>query len=684
MTAVIHLATIQVGLGLPDAAGRTMDSLQDMREQLREFQLREQLDPLAAIWALSSTARAGLASGEVATANAYADAAVARLAESGQPDDPDAGYLAIDIDRLVSDCRWAAGHAEEAMTYLHAAKARYDDVVGGRLEEPARLSPALVERLAEPYFGLYRDMADRLAASGEVDLGLVIRRALVEQLRKLTGRLGDPARLQLASALTDLAGDLLAAERVDEADAAATEACAMALDWSGAGSIRLLAAVARARVLTRTRRSGEAVTLLRRVLPDQAGESPSAAHAVALLALAEAQGGEGDRDAIAATAAEDLARGVVSRGIQVVTWAPLSTTASYTVSQAPAAAENAVEGPSPEDERREMAAWLEAERVEAHRLELERRELARVEAERREAERVEADRAAAEQQAAERAQAEEAKRLEAERLAAAEEADRLERKRRREERLEEHRIEVERREAERLERERLAAGSADGEIEAGRPEAQEQDERRETAAWLATERAEARRLELERRELARVEAERREAERVEADRAAAEQQAAERAQAEEAKRLEAERQAAAEEADRLEWKRRREERLEEHRIEVERREAERLERERLAAGSADGEIEAGRPEALEQDALTQAQQVWRDAKVRGDRKAARVANERVVELLRARAQENLAQYGPPLHDALVELSSARLRSGDVWGSRAPAKEAKALAKAIGS
>ena len=86
----------------------------------------------------------------------------------------------------------------------------------------------------------------------------------------------------------------------------------------------------------------------------------------------------------------------------------------------------------------------------------------------------------------------------------------------------------------------------------------------------------------------------------------------------------------------------------------------------------------------EQDALTQAQQAWRDAKVRGDRRAARVANERVVELLRPRAQESLAEYGPALRDALVELSSARLRSGDVWGSRAPAKEAKALTKAIGS
>ena len=74
---------------------------------------------------------------------------------------------------------------------------------------------------------------------------------------------------------------------------------------------------------------------------------------------------------------------------------------------------------------------------------------------------------------------------------------------------------------------------------------------------------------------------------------------------------------------------------------------------------------------------------WRYAKAAGDRRRARIALERVVELLRPRAETDLAQYGPQLLDALEELSSARLRSGDIWGSRAPAKEAKALGKALG-
>jgi hypothetical protein len=221
-------------MGLTDAAGKTIESLNDIQEQLGEVLLR-QLQPQTAIWALSCSARAALASGDTAAANASADAALGRLAESGLGNDPDSQYLAMDVDLLASDCRWAAGRVEEAIAFLHAAKNRYDEVVGGRLEQPARLSPALLDRLAEPLFSLYQDMADRLAAIGEMDLRLMTRRRLIELLRGLTGRLGDPARLDLVSALTDLAHDLLEYGRVDEADAAASEAATIeqSLERSG-------------------------------------------------------------------------------------------------------------------------------------------------------------------------------------------------------------------------------------------------------------------------------------------------------------------------------------------------------------------------------------------------------------------------------------------------------------------
>lgn len=555
ITAMVHVATVQVGVGRPEAARQTIESVHHLQQQLRDVGVAEQLTPQTDVWARSCAARATLTSADVATANAHADAALARVRESGLVDDADAAYLAIDAERLVSDCRWAAGRVEEALSHLHLAQNRYDEVVAGRLQEPGRLSPALLERLAEPLFGLYRDLADRLRATGELDHALATRRTLVELLQGLAGRLGETARVQLASSLADLADDLLTAGRVDEAITAATQATETTHTSPGARSAQLIVAAVHARALTRAGRSDEAVTLLRSLAPAEAG---SAADALALDALAAVLRAESELDA-AGMALQDLARGVVSRGRH----------------PAAGADEVVAEELTPE-QHRETAAWLEAERVEAHRLEEERLEQARIEAERREAERIEAERVAAEQLAVERAEAERAAALAAERQAAAEEAERLAVKRRREERLEAHRLEVERLEAERLEAERL-----------------------------------------------------------EVERAAAERLAADPA------------------------------------------EAERVELERLRVELAELAVTG------EQDELLVAQQEWRDARARGDRRAARAANERVVELLRPRARLDATQYGWQLVQALEDLSSARLRSGDVWGSRAPAREAKALARTLG-
>jgi hypothetical protein len=389
VTAVIQFGAIQAGLGMPDAAERTIDSLRNIHQQLGDGLLR-QLEPQTVIWALLCSARAALVAKDVAAANAYADAARARLAESGLSEDRDAAYVAMDVDRLASDARWAAGRAGQAMAFLHAARICYDEVVDGRLQEPARLSPALLERLAEPLFGVYRDLADRLVATGEVDLGLATRRSLVELLRGLRGRLGDHDGAQLALALSDLARDLSASGRAEEAAAANTEAA--------------------------------------EILPKEP----------------------------AGTA--DHAAGLVSRGTQVVSWAPLPPDAAYAATTASAATTKIVDLAALQAElQQSWAAWLQTQRPVAQREELERKEHIRVAAERDEAEQAMADRAAAEKLAAERVQAEEAERLEAERQAAAEQAEHIERKRRREERIEAHRLEVERREAEEREAERLVA-----------------------------------------------------------------------------------------------------------------------------------------------------------------------------------------------------------------------------------
>lgn len=388
LTAVIQLATVQAGLGMTEAAGRTIDSLEDVRDQLRAYGLREQLEPRTAIWALWCGGRATLASADVATANAYVDAALDRLAESRLRADSDAAYLAMDVDRLASDCRWAAGRAEEALVYLHAAMEQYEGVVDGHFEEPARLSPALVERLAEPLFGLYRDLADRLAATGDVDLGLVTRRALIELLRRLADQLGNSARVQLASALADLSADLLMSDRVAEADAAAAEASAAAIQARMA-----------VQDLTRAVVSPSAQSVTWAPLPSTASYAASAGTSgveqTGFMAEQRRKTGawlEAERPRAHRLEQERLAQARLDAERREAERIAAERAATERRAAEQAAAQQAERL---EAERR--AAADEAERIERKRRRAERIEAHRLEVERREAERKEAERRAAEQ-----------------------------------------------------------------------------------------------------------------------------------------------------------------------------------------------------------------------------------------------------------------------------------------------
>jgi len=49
-----------------------------------------------------------------------------------------------------------------------------------------------------------------------------------------------------------------------------------------------------------------------------------------------------------------------------------------------------------------------------------------------------------------------------------------------------------------------------------------------------------------------------------------------------------------------------------------------------------------------------------------------------VELLRPRAAADPQAYGPRLRAALENLAGARLRTGDLFGSRAANREARSL------
>ncbi len=608
VAAVVHFAQIQIALGAPDAAGRTLDALDPLRSQLPA--LDEHLDPATAIWALLGRARALLAADDIATANAYADAALDRLAESGLAAEPDAVYLVLDVERLAADARWRAGRPAEALAHLHAAKDRYDRFLDDRLAQPGRLAPALLERLAEPLPGVHGDLADRLNAVGETELGLVLRRDLVDRLRAVAVRLPEPTTARLVQASTDLADDLRSVGREAEADAVVAEL---------AGST---AALGRVR--------------------------PSIGPAVS--------------------------------------WSPLDRVTAYAVTTAGSA--GAMAEPAREAEReRETAAWLEAQRAEAHRLEEQRLEQARRAAAQAEAERIAAARAEAEQRAVEEARAADEARRRAERQAAEEEAEQAERKRRREERLAEYAAEQER-----AERERIAAEAAEErEARVEETEDAERDELERLAAELtAFERAEAERAEAARRDREdlheeRDEADRRETEQLEADRAEAARIAAEQAEAARVASDEAEAEALA--ADEAEAARRATEQVEAARIAAEQTEAERAaarqdSADRLAAEEAAAEDALAEQATQQRAELERAQEEFLRARTSGDRRSLRTAGDRLVELLRPRVETDLQTYGPILQATLEDLTGARLRGGDLFGSRAAAREARDIGRRL--
>ncbi|GAA3702352.1 hypothetical protein GCM10022204_19250 [Microlunatus aurantiacus] len=702
VTAVVHLGVIQAAAGLPEAAAETIRSFADLREQLGSLPLAEALAPATVVWALACTARGALAGGDVALANAYADAARQRVAESGLRSDPDSAYVVVDADRLVSDVRWAAGLTEAALTHLHVARETYDSVVDGRLAQPGRLSPALLQRLSEPLFVLYRDLADRLLAVGEVDLGLVTRRQLIDLLAGIAPK-DETARVQLAGSLADLVRDLRAVDRTEEAEVVAEELSARPAPERKAAA-ELSPGLAR----------GTSAVRWEPLDPDAAYAGATAGASTRSTADEEAALQQHAADRLAAERREahrleqerlDEARREAARRETERAEEERRATERAQAEQAAAARRELERIEAARVEAERLAAEEEAERLERRRRREERMEEHRLEAERLEAERIAAERAALEQREAERRAADPA------------EIERLEL-----ERLQAELAELERAEAaERAEAERAAALLAE----------------QQRAEGADRERAEAELADAEQAEQGRVEAEWLEGER--RARAEAEQAEAERTRAaqEDADRIDREREEAAARAE-TEW-------LEGERLARERAETDAT-RETVRpdetddlepevaepvvvqpaeaqtiqpAAVADQPVEPApqdpsrvepapptpEPVAVEplpvepvheaepvpepvpaepvEDDLASAYRRWQEAKGRGDRKEARALNEQVVELLRPRAEQDLAEYGPRLLYALEELSGARLRGGDLWGSRAPAKEAKTLAKTLG-
>lgn len=190
-SATAQLAAVQAGLGQADAAARTLDGLDAWRAQVSRLPLAANLPDTVVVWTLLARARALLAT-DPARANAWADAAERRLHAMDAPP-----YLALATHLLVADARWAAGHPESSLAHHRLAADAHAAALAG-LGTPR---PAVAKVAAAPVPALYEAWAARLAAVGDPDTGIAVRRAEVALLTPLDPAAADAARAGLANAL---------------------------------------------------------------------------------------------------------------------------------------------------------------------------------------------------------------------------------------------------------------------------------------------------------------------------------------------------------------------------------------------------------------------------------------------------------------------------------------------------
>ncbi|MFT3860384.1 hypothetical protein [Micropruina sp.] len=646
VTALVHLAVIQSAAGLAEGAEQSLAAAFALRGQLSRLELDAALDPATIGWALLTWARVALAGGDLAAANARADAAVAVGV---------VGQLGVDIDRAAAEARWAAGWPEPSVEHDLRAVERYDAEALPVLQHPAGAPAALLERLSEPLFGLYSETADRVLLIGAHAVGLTLRRRLVDLLGALAVR--RPA-LQplLVTALGDLADDLRSCGRRAEADDAAELAASIAGEGDEArpdsrvrtplGAQTSWAALPPAEVFgVRVGAQGEASGRLAAWRgPADAAEQRLRAEAEArLLDRAEVQAAERER-------AEREAAERVER-------------------QRRQAADEA--------QARRLAEQQAAQAAEIERLEKQRRRAERIAEHERQAEREAAEREAAlrarvsEETAAERAEREELERLAAE-LAALETAQAAE--------LERELAQAEAvRDAERAteqievyEQEALAEAEAVVEQVATEPMV----EPVEPDSMVGPVEPDSMVGPVEPDSMVGPVAPDSMVEPVEPDSMVGpvapdsmvepvetvDEPTPDTSQRE---RIPDQERAA---------------RRDEDAAERERLAAQRVDAERPAAELAAAELAEREQLATEQDALEQARQSVEQA---SGRRETRDATEALVDELRGRYEADPATYLNDYLDALDHLATARWQAGDWWGSREPSKAAKALRRQHG-
>jgi len=675
---------IQSAAGLHQGADQTLAAAFALRDQLTRLDLDARLARETVAWALVVWARVALAESDPPAANARADAAVAVGVSEG--------FLAVDVDRVAADARWAAGLPEPSVEYGLRAVERYEALALDQFQQSARLSPQLLDRLSEPMFGTYTEAADRLVAIGAPGLGLTLRRRLVDLLGALAVRSPDVPTV-LMTALSDLAEDLRSTGRPAEARDVAELADSIAVD---AESVQASGRV-RVRLGSPVSWSPLAPNAAFGITSGSQGEPSGRLAALRGPADAEEQQRRLAAEAeLAHRADQQAARATLLAAEEQRQHAEQQRLAEIEAGAERRAAEEAA--------RAAERARLEKQRRRAERMAEHQRQLEREQAEREAALRAQVSGETAEERA-EREELEhlaaELAALEAEEAAQAQrEADELaelERGSDEEAAAEAEGAEQQRLLVEQAEVERLASEQADLE----RPAELEAAEQRlaadeAEAQLLAAGLAEAERAEQERAaraENARVAAEQAEEERLATEQAererAAEQaereQAAEQAEREQAAQAERERaeanlqRVAAEEAE--------QERLALEAAELERVGVEQAEEDLREAEAADSSEQAVAPVepvvAPDQSSLERARADLAQALASGSKKDVRDAGEQLVDALRVRYEAEPEVHLAEFLEALDQLATARWQAGDWWGSRAPSKEAKALRKLHG-
>ncbi len=230
-TALVHVAVTQVGLGMLDETAATLGMLDEFRARLTR-PMATDLHPRTAAWALMTRSHVTLTTGDVAQANAWADAALVRAGALGAVEQgSDAAPVRIDVERAVADARWSAGYPDDSIAHLREASRIHDEWVGSSLDQPARLSPALLWFLIAPLVGLTRELADRLVSMGRVEEATALRGALIDRLVPAIGRLGPDGHEMV---------DELAFEREDSADVSAGSVPAALPGWSAVSAYQAL------------------------------------------------------------------------------------------------------------------------------------------------------------------------------------------------------------------------------------------------------------------------------------------------------------------------------------------------------------------------------------------------------------------------------------------------------------